>query len=278
MIKQFVEIIINMIYSRFFAPIPIFQAILLCSHILIGVAAFKIIWSYLKRVHKKTWWDISDEKPNGKLEWKMVSELMENDPIKYKTEWRLITCKRVIPELAVVALLFFAWSFVFVLIATRNELSAKQIQQIGTGIGGIGVFLVFIGVIYTGRVNVRSVNRQVWINDLRDVLSQLLQQIPPYPPDKVSIDLAKKHASQLIFKTELLLNPSEPDHRAMIALLRYFYHINDVKDVDGLARKELRLEEKDLNDNEKFNALKSKLIRLSNVILKREWEQVKHVR
>lgn len=71
-------------------------------------------------------------------------------------------------------------------------------------------------------------------------------------------------------KLELLINPSERDHRALVALIRHIYKIDDVP-IDDIPRKELDF----VKAQPDMVVLKSQMIRLSNVVLKREWERVK---
>lgn len=78
-------------------------------------------------------------------------------------------------------------------------------------------------------------------------------------------------------KIELYLNPSERVHRAFMSLIRYMYGqttlaIDEVvfdKLWDGVGNRP------DLKNEECWKNTKSDAIRLANVLLKREWEQVK---
>jgi len=140
-----------------------------------------------------------------------------------------------------------------------------------------------IGVFFQLRLKARSENRQSWINEIREVLASLIADLPM--PDgsgdaetKKIIQYFPRHA-----KLELLLNPSEKVHRTLMALIRHAYGFDDVS-IDEGVRHNLKPDVfKTAFDNDKekkihFEELKSQIIRLSNVILKREWEQVKHAR
>lgn len=67
-----------------------------------------------------------------------------------------------------------------------------------------------------------------------------------------------------------MINPSERDHRALMALVRHIYGVDDVP-IDRVPRRELGF----VQDPADRVTLKSQMIRLSNVVLKREWERVK---
>ena len=261
--------------------IPFLVITLLSAHLLFGAALIYFVYLHFKIAHKKKWWDLSDRKINGRLDWNSVNKLADDDPSDddvCRPKWRTISWLVLALEMAGLFLLSSMWiSILFLIVKYGEKLHPQDIQQIGMGIGGVGVFLGFIGVIYTGRIAVRSVNRQSWINNLRDILSDLIHNIPSSVADKGTLSRAKQYAGPLIFKVELLLNPSEPDHRALIALVRHFYRIPDIG-IDETARKKLGLSNEELLNKEKFDHQKSRLIRLSNAILKREWEQVKHVR
>ncbi|MDD5585758.1 MAG: hypothetical protein PHY92_02235 [Alphaproteobacteria bacterium] len=252
---------------------------------------------YFIRVHRKKWWDLSDAKPNGPPpDWDAVKKLMEDDPIgdkrgcwfcRFLERWRSCGVLRLFLEVTVAFLCVIIWGSGFLLIIQYGAKPlSKQIYNVGVGIGGIGVFLTFAGVLYTGRIYARSVNRQKWINELRGALSKLIHEIPEWGDRKRKVTPVPKYEKTLLAKVELLLNPSELDHRALIALLRHLYRIYDL-DIDKIVRKKLKLDCDECmfegkTDKEalvkKFRERKSQLIRLINAVLKREWEQVKHVR
>jgi hypothetical protein len=77
-------------------------------------------------------------------------------------------------------------------------------------------------------------------------------------------------------KLELLMNPSEKDHRALMALIRHIYGHHSVR-IDMIPRTELGFTTLVPSNPADRSALKSQMIRLSNVVLKREWERVKRI-
>jgi hypothetical protein len=72
------------------------------------------------------------------------------------------------------------------------------------------------------------------------------------------------------------LNPHEKDHRGLMALLRYAFNYEGLP-VDKEAVEELEISKIDLSNENHRIELKSKIIRLSNGILKRESERVKNI-
>ena len=107
------------------------------------------------------------------------------------------------------------------------------------------------------RQNVLSVNRQNWINDFRDVISEISASIilvatQNYPSEKVGRILT------LLTKIELMLNPNDPRDKDLISKVRNYKSL--FLSPDNLDNVIVKLEE---------------IISLSKVILKSEWERVK---
>jgi hypothetical protein len=143
------------------------------------------------------------------------------------------------------------------------------------GFGTLAATLV--GIFYQWRIKARSENRQNWIKDIREVFGFLITNLPV--PNDSYATREKKRLKYLSHhaRLELLLNPSEKVHRALMALLRHAYDFQNVP-IDKIPREKLALAEVDPQDGDNFKELKSGIIRLANVALKREWEQVKHAR
>jgi hypothetical protein len=72
------------------------------------------------------------------------------------------------------------------------------------------------------------------------------------------------------------MNPSEKDHRALMALIRYMYGHHGVP-IDVIPRTEVGFAALVPSNPANRSALKSQMIRLSNVVLKREWERAKRI-
>ena len=84
---------------------------------------------------------------------------------------------------------------------------------------------------------------------------------------------------------ELYLNPKERVHRGFLAILRFMYGF-PTSDTDREARRELcmpnsRFEHSVIDADGRlkdWQGWRLKAVRLANVLLKREWEQVKHAK
>jgi hypothetical protein len=170
------------------------------------------------------------------------------------------------------------------------------------------------------RASLTAHNRKKWIEDFREAVEQTILNIPDQykrdanykkncRPDQSPPTALFSEDNQARTRLELLINPTEPDHRVLSTLIRFAYGITDPaqlrdwyeqdKDqapnisflrkglrpagfehiiiVDFLVYKEIKylhtlLKEQEFCDQ---NYLVSLIFRLSNAILKREWERVK---
>ncbi len=118
--------------------------------------------------------------------------------------------------------------------------------------------------------NVISVNRQQWINTLREKVSSFVNAsailtVGEQSKDEIFIRMEKLHL--LISEIKLLINPKEDDHIKLIDL------IDDSALLVGKRRtKKYENEEFDQNEIGKLN---NKIIMQCQLILKSEWERVK---
>ncbi len=256
-------------------------SLLVSVHFLAGIAIVVFMYRYLRRVHFTHWWDLSEKRLNGPLEWEAVRQLMQTDPTSHSEALRLCSIVEITKEFVVIVLIINIWICGLRLIwrYQAHIIAQHQFTSASLVIGGVGAFMAFAGVLYTSRVNVRSANRQAWINELRDTLSRLLHYLPDETDDERHIKEAQDLGKELRAKVELLLNPSERDHRALMVLVRYLYRFPSVLTVDAETRRNLGLDidGAELRNQDRFKERKSELIRLINAVLKREWEQVKHI-
>ena len=118
------------------------------------------------------------------------------------------------------------------------------------------------------RASVVSANRQKWIDQLRECLAELLTALrflnlrkkEPFGIDGDEWLDRFQRAHQLSSKVALLLNPEEPDHKALNTMLRD-------------AGKVLLSHADD--DSKQLGAITERILEQSQAILKREWERVK---
>ena len=139
-----------------------------------------------------------------------------------------------------------------------------------------------IAVFYNVRLTARANNRQLWINSVREHLGALIGNVAPQ--SGIDGEHPKKWETELTM-LELLLNPSERVHRGVVAIVRLMHGIHDhptdrkVFVELGLATAPGQQVPGDRKVAQKYRRkLKIKATRLANVLLRREWDQVKHAR
>ncbi len=118
------------------------------------------------------------------------------------------------------------------------------------------------------KASVVSVNRQTWINTLRDLISEyiaLLADLSLHPGKVVS---QGKRVGLIFYKIRILLNPLEEDHVFFVKLISAnMSMIRDfVKEQNQQKKEEIIVALVDQRDE---------IVSLTQAILKREWERVK---
>jgi len=122
--------------------------------------------------------------------------------------------------------------------------------------------------------SVLSVNRQEWINTLRDQISELVAQtiilrrereVEQYPKEPDRIFARIEGVVRCALKIQLLINPKEADH------------VHLVKSISKLmilvAKTADKVEDKDRDSQ--LRAIRDEIVSKSQEVLKREWERVK---
>ena len=234
----------------------------------------------IDRIYWTHWYDLSTEEPLKALEWKQIRELMEKDPLEHQRccRWSL---RWLVLDLTVLAILIsLVWFFLELIRDPGRYVVANGIKEFVPSAGVFALVGAALGVFYNVRLTARSKNRQEWINSIRKHIGALIANCPPQG------ERDQEHSRKCeIAALDLLINPSERVHRSLLAIVRYMYGIHDhAPDREVLC--ELRLPTppgQQVSDNEQitqsnFEELKVKATRLANVLLKREWEQVKHVK
>ncbi|MGZ3240088.1 MAG: hypothetical protein ACXWJK_06805 [Burkholderiaceae bacterium] len=268
----------------YFWLLPPDQAILIAFYLLfVGWSAY-LGCRYILRMHRTSWWDRSQQIPQGRLEWDDVKEIAEKDPINLSVKWRWMWRKVLLWEIPAFLILTIAYIQGWKLLRLYgNHQHLAQIKDVGVAVGGFGILLTFVGVLHTVRSNTRSANRQAWIKDVRSVLAALIVHIPEHDANDQAVDKARKKYLSLHGSIELMLNPSEREHRALLAMIRWFYRFGGMADpieIDDQPLEKLGLGVRRATEfgKDDYSGRKSQLIRLANTVLKREWEQVKKVR
>ena len=238
---------------------------------------------HIRRTYRTDWYDLSRKGPLQELEWQQIHDVMEKDPLVSEPRWRW-SRKRLCPDLAVsaiVVLLFLAGALL-ICDPDRWCVVTKRINEFGlpTGLAALGGTAV--AVFYNVRLTARANNRQLWIRSVQRHLAALIDHLPR--SGEIGTEHAKKRDIHLAM-LEVLINPGERVHRSLITIVRLMHGIHD-NPLDRVVIRKLGLgtatgeqvPDNGENIREGSDELKVWATRLANVLLKREWEQVKHVR
>lgn len=249
-------------------------------------------WRYC-RVYRTKWYDLSEKGPNKEMKWQQIQQLMTWDPMEdleqlkkrapEEIKLRRFPRQQLLIDLA--SLIFIVIAIVLISSFIRNFqlwLSHPKVVPVS---GMLAFLASVITISFQIRLKARAENRQAWIKSIRAEISALVSNFPPPWASKRMIDSAFQKAQPHFAELELYLNPSERIHRALMAVLRFMYSYEPV-DVDREVREKLgiptlRCPWKYKNTGyARWQWLKwrSVAIRLANVLLKREWEQVKYIK
>lgn len=122
------------------------------------------------------------------------------------------------------------------------------------------------------RVTVLSANRQAWINNLRELISEyisisgLIHAGDWSGRTETDFDQKMERLALLNAKIRLMINPREQDHERLTKLLGDLVLTMGGRAANGEKK-----------NPEKARGIINELIPLSQSILKREWERVKRV-
>jgi hypothetical protein len=215
--------------------------------------------------------------------------LMLRDPLDadQKREARLYWC--LTATLAALGLIGF--SAVLVRYEMGNRWSSRfSSASFSDPLIVVGVFfgavLTVVAAYLAVRTRTHTESRLAWVQSVRTELSVLLSLIPLCDHSVHLHDSIRERARLHISRLDLLLNPSEPVHRATCALLRASFCF-DTPLLDRKVLSSLRYGAWDSShagsrrakfSPERQRALKTRIVRLSHALLKMEWERVKWLR
>lgn len=237
-----------------------------------------------KRVYRTKWYDLSKKGPNEEMEWYQIRQLMERDPTRDQCSYRF-PLKYILIDIfgfiVPIGILGFVVSMLTLLYPSFQDWNAKDSVAVGVLTLVISVATIF----YNVRLKSRAENRQAWINSIRTEISALIAVFPPPQASDHMINTALLEIQQNLTKLELYLNPSERVHRGLMAVIRFMYGFEGI-DVDKEASEKLCLpktryswrDQDTASARDEWLKWKTKAVRLANVLLKREWEQVKHIK
>ena len=254
----------------------------------------------------------------GNLDWCDVANCMKKNPLLFKDEHKSCRWPKLgdgfllglvyflfIPVICFLPIYFLASIFSF---PEGTLIPRAVVSTVATLIlGGAGIF-------YNMRLQARAQNRQNWINDMRQIIVNLLEILACYGANQKEREKKEKKEIEArykknMFQLELSINPSEKECRALLALIRrgsiftvgqkwggFIRGIDDnvlcrlnkrsqlnnrkgiKENINPCSKYGRRNKKCDCEDCEERYENISYIIRLSNVVLKREWEQVKYVR
>ena len=273
----------------------------------------KLTRSLYKRVYRYHWYDRSDKGANEEMEWCQIRSMIKNDPLKFqKTSKKLCRCpcKLILfDSIRSISLLFIVFgSLIFIFYWTLSDdifcwpvlnecFHSKKTSQPGNlnlavaiVAGATTLIGTLITVFYHIRLQARSKNRQNWIISIRKEMTVLMTNFPTYDASESEIEIAQQETRANITRLSLYLNPAERVHRGFLAIVRFMYRIDGLEE-DEMPRKKLGVPESPLHEQQKecepqdtckqqeaWSMWNSKTMRLANILLKREWEQVKYVK
>ena len=259
-----------------------------------------------RRVYKFKWYDLSKRGPNEEMEWNQIKCLIKKNPRKYacknecacKQRYKLwpdrYPCKYFVFDICVLLILaILAFGSFRLIIGQSSGSNSEGLKSLGILFGGLSLIAGVFSIFYQGRLKSRSENRQAWINSIRKDMNFLITNIPPHDAPLHRVQRIREEIGECLVNLELSLNPSERVHRGFMAIICFMYRIDDCLNkearkglgIDDCLNEEARrkpgmckepsTKEKEEKDWKKW---RTRAIRLAAVLLKREWEQVKHVK
>ncbi len=163
-------------------------------------------------------------------------------------------------------------------------------------VGAAAIFFTFRQI----RAKVRADSRQQWIIRARTLLGEVVALIDAHRDLRASYRYEDAEAVWLKLnpariELELMLNPSEKDHRLLMYLIQRFarwrYPVEKSQDARIVRRSMAEIAQvggsenvdvpenwRAIADTSERGELVSYILRLAHVVLKREWERVKHTR
>ena len=126
-----------------------------------------------------------------------------------------------------------------------------------------------ITIVMTVRQNTRAANREAWNSSIRELMAKLIAGVPR---KCCKLKRARKRHRHQYFELALQLNPSEKAHRGLLYAVAVMYGAENHWARNDPTSCHLRSFDRRKKCPER---LMQGIIRLSNVVCKTEWEQVK---
>lgn len=282
----------------------------LCLSVLMPVPVFVLArptWERLRTRFWTTWWDPSTACADGPIGWgdvlRMAAGGGPGDALtsrehlrRSRLRWRVVPYALCLSSALFAAAIVIDGLLIWRLPSVFGSLSkppSTLLEATANVSGNLTAYLALlaaaVSIVFTYRqlrAKVRADNRQAWIDRARTLLSDLAQK----PETAMDSPQAEKLARSRM-ELELMLNPSEKDHRFLIYLLQRLHLQAHADEIDG-AKTLLSVIRADMSSGSSAHAgdwlgsigqsrpdlLVGYVVRLSHVVLKREWERVKHTR
>ena len=286
--------------------------------LLLVITTFNILLYLWFKAFKPAWYKPHFGIRLGKLDWSDVADCIIKNPLSFKPQYKHCKCLR--PDngfwlgLVYLTLIFLIYFLPIYFLCFNEQFFSSHNRGLIPGAlisGVVTLILGGVGVFYNMRLQARTTHRIEWIDEMRKTITNLLEILTCYGSDQRKIKInreenkIKAKYKKNMFRLELLINPSEKEHRALLALIRRGSIFTKgqkwgglIKGIDNcvLCHFEERVENdicknitpcprpKERNGKceceyckERYENI-SYIVRLSNVVMKREWEQVKYVR
>lgn len=280
------------------------------------LAARPLIKHLLRTYRRISWWDIGDKQRGGLITWEDVLTLAslekEDDPANKAEE--ISNQDKVLRPMSVLQLAYWGAMSLSSGLACGLALDlllfpkvpnliywvSEEKQTAGAlaaASGNLTAYLALIAAVTSIfftfrqlRSKVRSEARQKWLQKTRKLMARVIAQLIKLKAYQHTFD-RQLHEDRL--HLELMLNPSEKDHKLLGLLIRAYLGVKIEGDqfVWAEIEKELKrrpqpesicklcaiVERREVLPGERTDAI-SFIVKLSHVVLKREWEQVRHIR
>lgn len=249
-----------------------------------------------------TWWDPSTDRPDGPLGWAEVLGMAAGGPGSDALSRPKLFRRKHFARLAAANALALASAGMAAVTAADGLLAWRLPEMVWEGkddpaalaaavanaSGNLTAYLALlaaaVSIVFTYhqlRAKVRADNRQAWIDRARRLIAEVVK-------DAEKAGSPAGAAIQRRIELELMLNPSEKDHRLLIYLVQRLARVPDadsIRDANHLREEAMaELTGRDrcallaILDETREGELVGHVVRLSHVLLKREWERVKHTR
>ncbi|NUB12581.1 hypothetical protein GAY28_07555 [Azospirillum brasilense] len=306
---------------------PLYRAVLFAALLGLWAAGAEPLRAMIKRWFTIKWWDIGQSKPDGSLSWQDVFELAsleyERDPVtmahltagdlaSQDLNANVFRSKATLPALAVLfglvmlgglnAIIVDYLLFPRVPSLIYSSADVPKVTDLASISQNLTAYLALvaaaISIVFTYhqlRAKVRADSRQAWINDVRENLAAIVNDVAFLLVDGRIDTEPFQRLNRRRMHLELFLNPSEKDHRLLMMIIRACVIPGITIEGDAHVRRHIRRSvegldgrHRDLWDivqhgrvpegQEARDKAISYIIKLSHVVLKREWERVRHTR